>query len=244
MLYLARYITALSGILLAAGLIITGLPAQAQTKARKSEKTEKIEDQAYSRRDYRLGITLSEFKAIPYPDQQHWPNAYPVCSDEARANDSPFWDADPPARFKKAGVVGCLFFYNDKAGGRPWGAGLGLDDLRPITRFLFIKADADSEPRLFWIVTEGPAAEYDRVMATFTTAYGKPSSQTNDAVQNRMGAVFQNTTIRWDNSVSYIEAHRYADSIQRFQINHGYKPLMKVFNQRIDQVNAEAAKKL
>jgi len=244
MLRFIRYITALAGILLAAGLVIAGLPAQAQTKARKAEKTEKVEDQAYSRRDYRLGITLSEFKAIPYPDQQHWPNAYPVCSDEERIKDSNFWEANPPARFKRAGVVGCHFFYNDRSTGRPWGAGLGLDDLRPITRFLFIKADTDSEPRLFWIVTEGPAAEYDRVMATFTAAYGKPSSQTNDAVQNRMGAVFQNTTIRWDNSVSYIEAHRYADSIQRFQINHCHKPLMKVFNQRIDGVNAEAAKKL
>jgi len=30
---------------------------------------------AYSRRNYQLGITISQFRVLPYPDQKEWPNA-------------------------------------------------------------------------------------------------------------------------------------------------------------------------
>lgn len=232
-----RYILAPIGLVLAITAAFIALPAQAQTKLKKAEET------AYSRRDYRLGITLSEFKAIPHPDQKDWPNAYPVCSDDERAKDSRFDRANPPGRLVRAGVVGCHFFYDSKSFG-PSEAGLKINDLSALTTFLFIKADGEAEPRLFWIVTEGPAGQYDEVMDAFTAAYGKPASKANNTVQNRMGAAFQNTTTRWENGVSYIEALRYADNIQRFQINYGFKPLMKVFNQRLASPGTGDAKKL
>jgi len=221
-----RYILTAIGLVLAGSLTLAALPALAQAKAKKAEET------AFSRRDYRLGITLTEFKAIPHPDQQAWPNAYPVCSDDERAKDSRFDRANPPSRFVRAGVIGCHFFYDSKSFG-PSEAGLKINDLSALTTFLFIKADGEAEPKLFWIVTEGPAGQYDEVMDAFTAAYGKPASKANSTVQNRMGAAFQNTTTRWENGVSYIEALRYGDNIQRFQINYGFKPLMKVFNQRL-----------
>src|ERR1700730_156610 len=45
---------------------------------------------AYSRRNYQLGITISQFRTLPYPDQKEWPNAYVVCTDEARSQTFPF----------------------------------------------------------------------------------------------------------------------------------------------------------
>lgn len=232
-----NYIAVAAGWLLAAGIGLASLPALAQAKPKKAEET------AFPRRDYRLGITLTEFKAIPHPDQQAFPNAYPVCSDEDRAKEARFDRANPPSRFVRAGVIGCHFFYDSKSFG-PSEAGLKLGDMAVLTTFLFIKAESEVEPRLFWIVTEGPSGQYDDAMDAFTAAYGRPASRGNSPVQNRVGATFQNTTTRWDNAVSYIEALRYGDNIQRFQINHGFKPLMKVFNQRLGTPGTGDAKKL
>ncbi len=39
---------------------------------------------AYARRDYKLGMSLTDFRNFPYPDQEKWPNSYPIASSLAR----------------------------------------------------------------------------------------------------------------------------------------------------------------
>lgn len=103
---------------------------------------------AYSRRNYRLGITISQFRVLPYPDQKEWPNAYPVCTDEARGQAFPFLEQlYISSDWKSAGVVQCTFFYNDKTMNRPEVAALMLGDLGSLTNFFFISEDGHKEPR-------------------------------------------------------------------------------------------------
>lgn len=199
---------------------------------------------AYSRRNYRLGITISQFRVLPYPDQKEWPNAYPVCTDEARGQAFPFLEQlYISSDWKSAGVVQCTFFYNDKTMNRPEVAALMLGDLGSLTNFFFISEDGHKEPRLFLVKSGGPSSIYGDLLSTFVVAFGKPAI-TREQCQTKAGSTFPNEIATWENNSSSIELRQFGRTVEVLQVTHLLKPLAAVFDKKLAEGQAEKAKKL
>ena len=200
---------------------------------------------AFARRSYKLGMTLADFRATPYPDTKDWPTAYAVCSDEPRAASYPYQsDVSVSKDWREAGVIACTFFFESGPNKMVYSAGLILGDIPSQTKFYFIRATQDSEPRLFYITSGGPTAKYPDLLATFTQALGKPSSVKSDVVQNRLGATFKNDVATWSNTSSKVIVTRYGDTIYVLQVEHVLTPLWKVLESGLDTGRADKAKKL
>jgi hypothetical protein len=199
---------------------------------------------AYSRRNYQLGITISQFRVLSYPDQKEWPNAYPVCTDEARSQTFPFMEQlHISSDWKNAGVVQCTFFYNDKKINRPEIAALMLGDLGSLTNFFFISEDGHQEPRLFLVKSGGPSGTYMDLLNTFVVAFGKPAI-TKEQYQTKSGAAFPNEIATWENNSSSIELRRFGRTTEVLQVTHLLKPLAAVFDKKLAEGQAEKAKRL
>jgi len=200
---------------------------------------------AFSRRNYQLGITISQFRALPYPDQKEWPNAYSLCTDEARSQTFPYLaELYISSDWKSAGVVQCTFFYNSATMNRPERAALMLGDLSSLTTFFFISEDGKQEPRLFLVRSAGPSELYGDILQIFTVAFGKPSNVIQEQYRTMSGSIFPNETATWENAPSSIQLSRFGETTRVLQITHLLKPLAAVFDKKLAEGQAMKAKKL
>lgn len=206
---------------------------------------------AYSRRDFRLGMTLSKFKATPFPDQKPQFPAYLVCSNEQRAqnfNYSSVMPNDPV--LQAAGVVGCGFFQDVQ-----WQSGftattqeasieIGVHQQTYIvaTHFYFVP-DEGGTLRLFWIITQGPSSDFGRLAQIMQAAYGSPLFR-SEVWQNQAGGSFANEVYTWSNASSEIELRHFSDTIDRFMVQHRLKALWAKIGAVTNQQNEAAAKRL
>jgi len=228
------------GILLLT-LVVLPIASIAQTSIKPSSPWQ----DAYSRRSYQLGITISQFRALPYPDQKEWPNAYPVCTDEARSQTFPFLaELYISSDWKSAGVVQCTFFYNSGTMNPAERAALMLGDLASFTVFFFIPENGGQEPRLFLVKSRGSSGSYGDLLNTFSAAFGKPSTITREQYQTKAGSIFPNEIATWENTSSSIELKRFGETTEVLQITHLLKPLAAVFDKKLAEGQAMKAKKL
>lgn len=201
---------------------------------------------AYSRRDFQLGMTISAFKSVPYPDLKDQPGAYSVCSNDARAAKMDYVMVQVlDEQMRKAGIVICRFFRDQKITANfvmVMDAGLGLVDQQLDTAFYFLP-DEQGKLRLFWIVTRGPASLFDRFAAIMTKAYGAPATKV-EKWQNRIGNTFDNQVDLWSTTSSEIEFRQLGDSSDVFRLEHRLKPLWQRFSSQMDAADSEAAKRL
>lgn len=201
---------------------------------------------AFSRRNYKLGMTLRQFKQFPFPDQKQHPGAYPVCSDDERSTQLDYAAARLYSdAYTKAGLILCKFFWRaNLSAGIPsvFEAGLGFGDQQLDTSFYFIHDDT-SVPRLFWIETKGPSDYYPIAHDLMAKAFGQSSTKT-ERLQNKLGASFDNQIDTWRNAESEMELSRYSDNLNQFQLEHHLLPLWEKFLKILDDQTTEAAKRL
>jgi len=204
--------------------------------------------EAFSRRGYRLGATLAEFRATPYPDQKEWPNAFPICSNEPQPSDTFGFDAPIlPDLWTKIGAIKCVFAYRSDLFGHPQvtGAGLMLGNVSPSTNeFFFFQPEDSTEPVLFFINTEGPSARFDETAVAFREALGPPTQVRNSQAQNGIGNVFQNTEIIYSRGQSVIELTRFKKTLQKFAVNYTLVPVFEAFSAKFDNINGRASDRL
>jgi hypothetical protein len=194
---------------------------------------------AFSRRNYQLGITLSQFRSLPYPDE---PPALPVCTDEVRASSFLLAGLLLSDDWKRAGVVMCGFFRASGLFGVS--ARLTLGNVDADTHCYFIRNGDDAEPRLFLVKSSGPTVAFEGLTQSFTVAVGKAPQLTTAQVQTKAGAMFQNDIATWENDVSFIRLERYGGTTELFSLTHALKPLMTIFDKKLAAVAAADAKKL
>ena len=218
---------------LAASLaLLLGSLASAQTISTKGWES------AYSRRDYKLGISLSQFKKIPYPDQNEWPGSYSVCSNEPAATQLDYDEVRVSDSLRNAGVIKCMFFWRWSGGGRIDTAGLMLMDMQILGPELFFMSPSPSaEPVLFMIVSEGPAGQFGRVVSAFTTAYVAPKKSGTAEKHNSYGQPISSQTVTWANTVSEIEVEQYGVDVRRFRITHTLTPVMRIYSSRVNFID-------
>jgi hypothetical protein len=197
---------------------------------------------AHKRRDYQLGVTLSEFRKIPFQDQKIWPNAFPVCSNDAQYKSYRFSDVHLYGTLKKVGLIKCQFYYFYS--GRNHVAGVVLGDIPASTSFNFYPPVEGREPVLFKIETKGPSRSYTKVVSMFESAMGKPTESRTEQLRNRLGTMFANQKHYYVNKVSLIELSRFGRTLKQFRIEHVLTPVLKRFNDALKAYNREKSGKL
>lgn len=199
---------------------------------------------AYARRSYRLGATLSEVRALPFPDDKDWPGARLVLSSEKDREGIPavfFFGA-----WADCGVIKGQFSHprTYERTTLDEDAGLWLGDVWNRTALYFYQPEAANEPILFYIETTGRSEDFDRLKALFKKTYGEPTSRSNEAVQNGLGASFANETIQYRNDTSSMTLKRYGDDLETGSVTHVYFPVYRELTKKLKQKDNEAAKKL
>lgn len=202
---------------------------------------------AYSRRNYQLGMTLTAFKNAPYPDQKEWPSAFPVCSNEPQPSDSFSFDAPTLSDdWRKIGAIKCVFAYRSDLFGHPQvtAAGLMLGNVSPTNEFYFFQPEGSTEPVLYYIDTEGPSSAFDETAAAFREALGLPTQVRNFQVQNGIGNVFSNTEITYKRGQSVIKMTRFTETLQIFSVVYDLVPVTQAFLDKLEKVTGRASDRL
>ncbi|RWA80471.1 hypothetical protein [Mesorhizobium sp.] len=172
---------------------------------------------AYARRSYKLGITLKDFKAIPFPEETRYPGTFPVCSDNLSALEGSDADLVDLQYYpgQNIGVIKCQFFYKADVGVMQ--ASLFLGSFHPITNdFYFFRVKSkNDEPILFLISSPFVSNAFDDVVKEFEEVFGPPSARSNSEVQNKIGNKFENTDVIYQNTSSEILLSRYGENLDR-----------------------------
>lgn len=189
---------------------------------------------AFARRDYSLGMSLTEFRSAAYPDTGEVPDVFVVCSDDEEAAAKGYSEVRIAAAFTKAGVTKCVHYYMLDFGLSkvPMPAGVGLGSRLVSTEFYFLAPEGEREKRLFWIETRGPTNVADAMLPSFVKEYGEPADERTEPWLSKSGAKFDNTIRVWKNDVSEVEFRRLGSTLNGFELEHRFLPLMDLFNHR------------
>jgi hypothetical protein len=192
-------------------------PSTSNLKSTETKLVQKDKSIAYDLRGAKLGMTLSDFKALPYPDPDPDNKIRLIC---VNANQD---STTHPLSFifnstdKELDITECRWAqknehsrFNGYAKMSPdvfFEANLIISNLHPQNvKYRFITPPDSSEPRLYKIVAliSNKYGGFDKVSEGLQSKYGKPSSVNNQQVQNKMGATFKNTIFEWKNAESNI----------------------------------------
>ncbi|HSE77649.1 MAG TPA: hypothetical protein VLG66_06560 [Alphaproteobacteria bacterium] len=202
---------------------------------------------AFARRDFQLGTTLSQFRATPFPDQGEWPGAFPICSNDPKAErDINFYEARLyDETLRRAGLVKCRYFYLSKGASlrTPTPAGLMLVDVGATTEFFFLKPEGAQDHILFWITSGGPTGRFHVLAETFIAAYGPPQADHVERWQTLTGTASDNRILVWSNEASEMELRELGDTAHVFRLTHRLKSLFAVLDRRIQRINRDNSRK-
>lgn len=152
-----------------------------------------------------------------------------------------------------AGVIRGQFYYpsvdrKQRVDRKPWvtfsSAGLWLGDQWATTTFYFYQPEGKPEPILFYVETTGRSSGFDRIKAVFVEAYGKPTSTASEAVQNRMGAVFQNEVVEYKNASSSMILTKYDSDLDTGSVVHVFWPVYDALKSKLEEAKGDAASRL
>jgi hypothetical protein len=208
------------------------------------------DDAPYSLRGFQLGITLDDFRKVPYPDREKYPSGHAICTQDKEKKSLTYPSAsqsqlEPSGLFGRAGVVICRFYiytrdmYAAHAELRKYAGTLtkksanelteGFLDFAGVggqpTTFMFTPATLAKEKatRLFSIRVGLNNKHFDEVVTALKAKYGEPSGKATSLFKTMIGAQFENLTITWANGTSTIIVEKYADTLDVMSVSflHG-----------------------
>jgi hypothetical protein len=161
--------------------------------------------ESYSLRGIRLGILLADFKIMQTPDQNIWPGAKPLCSDDPAGRTLGALSAGrliglSPAE-SKAGVVRCSFFRESE--GAPATAGIMVAGAKSDISFVFVP-DSTGALRLARMSATSASSNYDSIRAALRKKYGQPQSVMRGYAYDAAGGKLVDETMRWSDGVGDI----------------------------------------
>lgn len=170
---------------------------------------------AYSRLNFKLGMTLDEFRSSRLPGDS---DAYPVCSDPPISQDEHkkmTFEFKQPFRDVKG--ITCVFVHKGDGGD------LFQNDMdfgSTSTRhnyFYFYRFGSGGRYVLFQIEVWTPTVEkFGEIAEAYVKRFGQPKSVDVEDVQNGFGAVFHNEIVTFENNSSVIRLTKYDGSLDHF----------------------------
>jgi hypothetical protein len=202
---------------------------------------------AYDRQGYKLGMTLSQFRQKPYPDEATARGTFAVCSGDKIISQGNYADAELfSASLERAGLTKCVFYRKAEISANfdlALSAGLNFGDKPAPTEFYFMAPAADREPVLFWIKTKGPADGFDALAAALRKEYGPPAAKGVEPVRNVAGRRLDTPVIVWRNDVSQVRLKRFGETAEIFDLQHVLTPVMDELDRKLGQRSADATRR-
>ena len=218
---------------------------------------------------YQLGMTQEEFRKVPYPDRQKYPSGHAICSsdEERKAIKYGSPELSPSGLFGRAGVIFCNYYIfkrdipmsNDPTMRRfeleqrkrdgsnltLWNINfMGFGNYDSVFMFTPSTLAKENAQRLYFIRINTRTEHFDEVIAGLAAKFGPPSDRTNSKVKNRLGAEFDNLTVKWSNGVSTILAEKYSGSLEMMSVSFLHDALLLAANNAAEQAGKALGGKL
>lgn len=211
-------------------------------------------DEPFDFRSAKLGMTLSEFRQLPFPDAQTFVSRTGAAP-EVVCTGHPGLDATeiilrPRGVEQVLGVVKCVWAVRGELKlnksiyyARPMisvGGAQSQDVL-----YYFVRRPSDGELRLYRIsVSSIDSDHFERLSRGLTDRFGPPAKTEHEVVQNRMGAKFPNTTMLWRNSQSVIYAAQRASTIDKMALAYSHVELSEFVEKERGRLEGKPSDKL
>lgn len=199
------------------------------------------QDQPFSMRGVRLGITLDEFRQVPIPqDHASYDRYRAYCSNEVLP-----WYVLIPILSEEtaAGVVQCDWRASMKtsrieAPTTQW-VKIGTGGGEPTFQFI----DSGGELRLFRISFYSHEDFYEGTLDALTRGYGSPKVGVVP-FNTKAGGKFTSVNSVWHNPLSTITLIQRCGRLDRFCLTYEHTALAKIYEQNKEQQAAAAATKI
>lgn len=201
-------------------------------------------ERAYARRNYQLGMTLTDFRATTFPDLKYSPNAYAVCSNDIARGDYRYSYSVLLGDLVGTGVIKCHYYFMNALIQRLDSAQLLAAEWGLPTDFYFVKPEGADDYFLYHIVSTSKAPIFSELLKAYTVALGSEPKLVTSTLQNRFGASFPNVVATWDNAVSTLKLHQYYSDLDTLAIELTLTPLVSIVEKRKLAVARERASKL
>lgn len=197
-------------------------------------------------RGYRLGMTLKEFKAMPYPDPGKYAGLNALCTgDPTPPKTYGTAQLRVPSVMAKIGLIRCKHFAPQKLGVMVNNkeAPLNVANVETFTTFEFLPGK-DNAPRLVRIVVGSNMMYWDQFWSGYTTKYGQPTSVENGVVRNNLGATFPKITATWQANESSITLEQRDGNLKTMKVVYLHKNLGRSLMDALNRTKGSAASKL
>jgi hypothetical protein len=188
----------------------------------------------YDLRGFNLGIPLDQFRGMRHPDGKN--SAKIFCEDNTIRSDTRL---DRPTIINldsSYGVILCQFYQPKKIGPvSTWDeAEFRITNFDTEVEFKFIDGD-DEAYRLYHISFSFYSNRWDLLKDAYLSKFGKPTRVETAPVQNRMGAVFDNEKLIWENADSIIILEKRSGVVDKGSVIYAEKHLLNRYLGRTAQ---------
>lgn len=210
---------------------------------------------AYSKRNVRLGITLEEFRKVPFPDPSKYHHIVPSpkCSNDRIAEDHIFMRfTGDITGYGKVGAIKCGYY-----GTMTYMVNRYMDvqsleqispllvDWAPAANYYFFKPDGAESYYLFHITTGTKWRwPYWEIVSAFEEALGQPTQRNSVDLQNVFGATVTRTTSIWDNGVSRIRLISNNGAIKNHTLDYELTPILKIVKTKLESIRKKSRSRL
>lgn len=207
-----------------------------------------IADEPFSLRGIKMGITLEEFRLIPFPKhpdpkQFSYSDVRVMCTGDHGLKDA--WggsDMKVSGSSAAIGLIRCGYF-GFRNGVPELGlteASLSVAGVAVGHAFEFLaEKDNPTTHRLFRIAIPSNMDYWDQFWGAYTKKFGQPTSIEEGAVQNANGATFPKIMATWSNSNSSITLEQRTSRINHMEITYLNVELMQEYLERIKSVKGD-----
>jgi hypothetical protein len=217
--------------------------ATGAAEAARGPSASNLKDDVFSFRGIPLGITLAEFRAIPFPDLKRWPGVQPICSGDEEASHLTV-PLSVGGLLGKAGVTICKYYKP----GEPI-AGIGLlskwDEWAPdfagignYDTVFFFCSTGDGQQRLYSILIQPSAEHFETIRAAIIARYGDPAKVQSETVQNGLGAKFERVNLFWESAASTLTLQNPGDTLNSMVVSYSHLHL----SDEVEKAKKSAAK--
>ena len=207
-----------------------------------------VKAEPYDLRGFKLGMTLEEFKAFPFPDAEKHSGLHILCTGEPRAQDtSGAFHLDVTGAQAKTGLIRCKHFGPRRLHTMVviQEVTLNVAGVQAFTDFEFLPAGDDSRDlRLFRINVHSNMMNWDQFWAAYMGKFGKPTVVENGVVQNAYGATFSKTVATWNNEESRIVLEQRSSSLKTMKIMYVHDAMAMDYFARLKRIEGNRADKL